>query len=186
MGLDLARDGDAPAFCPEALVTSVFPSHEDGVRTQRTRWEHGHLGMILGEAPRLLLHGVRHMSVPVVALALDLCVPPLALLVMLLGALGKIMTGLIAGVVLLDVGVQAGHISNQTRIYSLVPEARSRLNMVYMICYFLAGAIGSYAGTTLWQRFGWAGVCGLGCAILLVGCAIHAITGNQQSRPVPN
>jgi predicted MFS family arabinose efflux permease len=82
--------------------------------------------------------------------------------------------GLIAGVLLLDVGVQSGHISNQTRIYSLIPEARSRLNMVYMMCYFVAGAIGSYAGTVLWERLGWAGVCGLGCVLPLMGCAIHA------------
>jgi predicted MFS family arabinose efflux permease len=94
---------------------------------------------------------------------------------------GTHLLGLIAGVILLDVGVQAGHISNQTRIYSLVPEARSRLNMVYMICYFTAGAFGSYAGTALWQRFGWAGVCGFGCVLLLMGCAIHALTGRQKS-----
>jgi predicted MFS family arabinose efflux permease len=89
-------------------------------------------------------------------------------------AFGHRIGGLIAGVLLLDVGVQAGHTSNQTRIYSLLPAARSRLNMVYMICYFIAGAIGSYTGTVLWQRFGWAGVCGLGCLLPLIGGAIHA------------
>jgi len=59
--------------------------------------------------------------------------------------------GLIAGVILLDFGVQAGHVSNQTRIYALLPEARSRLNMVYVISYFTAGAIGSYTGTLAWS-----------------------------------
>ena len=92
---------------------------------------------------------------------------------------GSHMGGLIVGVVLLDFGVQASHVSNQTRIYGLLPEARSRLNMVYMICYFIAGAIGSYAGSVLWYRFGWAGVCGLGCFLSLMGCAIFALT---QSR----
>ena len=47
--------------------------------------------------------------------------------------LGGTLAGLIAGVVLLDVGVQSGHVANQTRIYSLIPEARGRLNMVYMV-----------------------------------------------------
>jgi len=89
---------------------------------------------------------------------------------------GHHISGLIVGVLLLDVGVQAGHTSNQTRIYGLLPEARSRLNMVYMICYFIAGAFGSYAGTVLWERFGWGGVCGLGCALPVIGCAIHAST----------
>ena len=91
---------------------------------------------------------------------------------------GRHMSGLIAGVVLLDIGVQAGHVSNQTRIYSLLPEARSRLNMVYMVCYFSAGALGSYAGSVLWQRFGWAGVCGLGCGLLLAGCGVYG-AGNR-------
>jgi len=89
---------------------------------------------------------------------------------------GTHMGGLIAGVILLDVGVQAGHVSNQTRIYGLLPEARSRLNMVYMICYFAAGAVGSFAGSVLWHRFGWAGVCGLGCALSLAGCGVYALT----------
>jgi predicted MFS family arabinose efflux permease len=96
---------------------------------------------------------------------------------------GKHMPGLIVGVVLLDIGVQAGHVSNQTRIYGLLPEARSRLNMVYMVCYFSAGAVGSYAGSVLWQRFGWAGVCGLGCLLLLTGCVVYGSTG-QKNRAI--
>ena len=98
-------------------------------------------------------------------------------------AFGKHMVGLIAGVVLLDVGVQSGHVSNQTRIYSLLPEGRSRMNMVYMVCYFTAGALGSYAGSVLWQRFGWAGVCGLGCGLLLAGCAIYSSGGLENRTP---
>jgi predicted MFS family arabinose efflux permease len=89
---------------------------------------------------------------------------------------GKHMAGLIAGVILLDIGVQAGHVSNQTRIYGLIPSARSRLNMVYMICYFTAGAIGSYGGSVLWHHFAWAGVCAFGCLLALTGCAIYALT----------
>jgi predicted MFS family arabinose efflux permease len=99
---------------------------------------------------------------------------------------GNHLAALIVGVVLLDVGVQAGHISNQTRIYSLIPGARSRLNMVYMICYFTAGAIGSYVGTALWQRFGWVGVCAFGCVLILAGCAIHTMTADRKLDPVPN
>jgi len=88
---------------------------------------------------------------------------------------GRNLIGLCLGVVLLDVGVQSGHISNQTRIYSLIPEARSRLNMVYMTSYFIAGALGSSAGTLLWQRFGWAGVCSLGGGLLILGCMVFAL-----------
>jgi predicted MFS family arabinose efflux permease len=92
---------------------------------------------------------------------------------------GTHMGGLIAGVILLDIGVQSGHVSNQTRIYGLVPEARSRLNMVYMISFFIAGAAGSYGGSVLWQHFGWAGVCGLGCLLMVTGFLIYAYTGRE-------
>ena len=48
------------------------------------------------------------------------------------GLLGARLWGLIAGVILLDLAMQVCHVTNQTRIYALVPEARSRLNMIYM------------------------------------------------------
>jgi cellulose synthase/poly-beta-1,6-N-acetylglucosamine synthase-like glycosyltransferase len=83
MGLDMARLGIPPIFCPEALVLSLFPTHEAGIKDQRTRWEHGHLGTLLSEAPRVFFQGLKEMNFPLMALALDLCVPPLALLLML-------------------------------------------------------------------------------------------------------
>ena len=83
MGLDLARRGVAPLFCPDAIVFSFFPTDEQGRKDQRTRWEHGHLGIIAREAPRALLQGLKTMDLALVAMSLDLCVPPLALLVML-------------------------------------------------------------------------------------------------------
>ena len=85
LGLDLARAGEAAHFCPDVLITSFFPQTDDGIRSQRTRWEHGHLGLIVAEAPRLLLSGLRNANVGAIALALDLMVPPLALFVMLAG-----------------------------------------------------------------------------------------------------
>lgn len=80
LGIDLARAGAAPLFCPGALLSSRFPANAEGTRSQRTRWEHGHLAMIVHEAPRLLLEGLRGARPELLALALDLCVPPLALL----------------------------------------------------------------------------------------------------------
>jgi cellulose synthase/poly-beta-1,6-N-acetylglucosamine synthase-like glycosyltransferase len=80
LGIDLARAGHAPLFCPGALVTSRFPDSTAGLQSQRTRWEHGHLGVILREAPRLLLESVLRCRPALLVLALDLGVPPLALL----------------------------------------------------------------------------------------------------------
>jgi len=82
LGIDLTRAGLPPLFCPDAEVTSVFPSSANGLQTQRTRWEHGHLGAILSEAPQMLLQAVRRRDVNLFALALDLSVPPLALLLL--------------------------------------------------------------------------------------------------------
>jgi len=87
LGIDLTRMGKPPLFCPEALVTSVFPDSAEGTETQRTRWEHGHLGMIVSEAPGLLMEAVFRRNVSLLALMLDMSVPPLALLLLALLAL---------------------------------------------------------------------------------------------------
>jgi cellulose synthase/poly-beta-1,6-N-acetylglucosamine synthase-like glycosyltransferase len=83
LGIRLTRSGTPPLFCPEALVTSNFPETLEGIASQRKRWEHGHLGVIVGEAPRLFVEAITRGSVDLMALALDLCVPPLALLMIL-------------------------------------------------------------------------------------------------------
>jgi predicted MFS family arabinose efflux permease len=80
---------------------------------------------------------------------------------------GKTLAGLIAGVLLLDMGTQAGHVANQTRIYSLAPDARSRLNMFYMVCYFAGGAAGSFLGAYAWHTHGWSGVCAFCLGVML-------------------
>ena len=81
--------------------------------------------------------------------------------------------GLVAGVILLDLGVQAGHVANQTRIYALIPEARSRLNTVYMVTYFLGGALGSALGAYGWTHWRWNGVCAAGALQLLAALGVR-------------
>ncbi|GAA4345956.1 MFS transporter [Hymenobacter saemangeumensis] len=76
-----------------------------------------------------------------------------------LGLGGYHLAALVVGVILLDVGVQAAHISNQASIFGLVPAARSRLNTVYMTGYFIGGSLGSVVGGLAWASGGWAGVC---------------------------
>ena len=99
---------------------------------------------------------------------------------LLLGALGKMMAGLIIGVILLDVGVQSGHVANQTRIYALDPGARSRLNTVYMFCYFSGGSFGSWLGALCWQYQGWPAVCAFGIAVVVLALLVFA--RNFKSR----
>jgi len=83
-----------------------------------------------------------------------------------------VLIGLLAGVLLLDFGVQGSHISNQTRIYQLPEDKHNRLNSVYMVAFFLGGSAGSSLGTYGWTQGGWAGVCLVGGAFALVGLTI--------------
>ncbi|HEY2768989.1 MAG TPA: MFS transporter [Solirubrobacteraceae bacterium] len=89
---------------------------------------------------------------------------------------------LVLGIVALDLGVQALHISNQSTIYTLHAEARSRLNTAYMVAYFLGGAAASAASSALYASAGWGGVCVLGAAVSCVGLVIWAVTEWLSSR----
>ncbi len=66
---------------------------------------------------------------------------------------------LIVGILVLDLTVQGVHITNQTVIYRVQPEARNRLTAGYMTSYFIGGAAGSLISASAWQHWGWAGVC---------------------------
>jgi predicted MFS family arabinose efflux permease len=86
-----------------------------------------------------------------------------------LGAGGASLVALGLGVVLLDAGVQASHLANQTTIFGLSPALRNRINAVYMVSYFIGGAVGTIAAAAAWERWGWTGVSWLGAAFALVG-----------------
>ncbi|MBW4690801.1 MAG: glycosyltransferase [Lyngbya sp. HA4199-MV5] len=83
LSLDLLLAGYPTVFCAEASVTGALPQQEQAAMSQRTRWEHGHLQTLLSQVPRLLQAWVSQKRFNLLAIALDLCVPPLSLLVML-------------------------------------------------------------------------------------------------------
>ena len=89
--------------------------------------------------------------------------------------------GIVIGVLLVDLGQQSLHITNQNIIFSKNPDARNRVNTVYMVCFFLGGALGTVLGAVAWQQFRWTGVSVLGgllsIAILLVHLLSHRETG---------
>ncbi len=99
LAVDLAALGTTAAFVPEAEVWGEFPADDTAAGTQRRRWEHGHLGVIRAGVPRLLVASVRRGRLWLLALALDLAVPPLSALAM--GAMGALAAlaacGLLAG-----------------------------------------------------------------------------------------
>jgi predicted MFS family arabinose efflux permease len=99
----------------------------------------------------------------------------LTLVSWLVFALWHSIAGLVVGVLALDVAVQLSQISNQSVIYALRPEARSRINTVYMAMMFLAGAASSGAATAIWHQWGWTGVSMLGVGISVVGLALQGL-----------
>jgi cellulose synthase/poly-beta-1,6-N-acetylglucosamine synthase-like glycosyltransferase len=93
LGINLALAGKPAMFLPETRVDSPLPQQRAAARTQRTRWEHGHLITLLTQTPRLLTLAIRHRRFDLAWLALDLAVPPLALLVVGLLAMTAITAG---------------------------------------------------------------------------------------------
>ncbi|HTD39575.1 MAG TPA: MFS transporter [Mucilaginibacter sp.] len=84
--------------------------------------------------------------------------------------------GLIIGVIVLDMGVQATHISNQSLIFALQPEARNRINTIYMVTYFIGGGIGTYLASQAWAHYKWTGVCILGIALSSIAIVVHLLS----------
>lgn len=111
MGLDFCRNGKPPLFCPDARVSSYFPRSEEGLSSQRTRWEHGHLGVILSDAPKLLVESLGRSNWKLLGMTLDLLVPPLALLTLVVVAVFVLswllfgLSGLLAPAMIATVGV---------------------------------------------------------------------------------
>ncbi len=96
---------------------------------------------------------------------------------------GENLWGLIIGVIFLDLGVQSAQISNQARVYSLVPEAKSRINTIYMVTYFIGGALGSYLSMTAWSFWQWNGVCLVGGLMIFLSLIVWKIgRKNLQSK----
>lgn len=83
--------------------------------------------------------------------------------------------GLVIGVILLDMGVQGTHISNQTMVLALHPEARNRINTVYMVSYFMGGSLGTYLASHFWAQYQWTGVCVIGGLFSTAALVAHLL-----------
>ena len=89
------------------------------------------------------------------------------------------LAALVVGVIVLDMGAQMTQVANQTRIFGLVPSARSRINTVYMTVYFGGAAVGSALATQAWARWHWNGVCLLALGLIALAGLVHA-TGTRD------
>ncbi|MEK4040787.1 MFS transporter [Paenibacillus sp. FSL F4-0122] len=101
------------------------------------------------------------------------------------GLAGFTIWSLIAGVIILDLGVQGSQVSNQTRIYALEPAARSRINTVFMVSTFTGGAIGSTLGSFAWQHWGWSGVCLMGGTLVVTALCIWIVYRVIEKEDIP-
>jgi predicted MFS family arabinose efflux permease len=89
---------------------------------------------------------------------------------------------LIVGILVLDIGVQGLQVTNQSRVYALAGEARSRANSAYMVCYFIGGAAGSAVAGNVYGAGGWAAVCALGAGIGALGLVVALWDLARQRR----
>jgi predicted MFS family arabinose efflux permease len=105
-----------------------------------------------------------------------------------LALFGLRLWGVVAGVVLLDVASQSAAVANQASVYSLRPEAHSRLYTVYRAAFSLGGSAGAYLGAYGWSIAGWGGVCAIGAglvglALFLPRAAAGARVGDDGTPP---
>ncbi len=96
---------------------------------------------------------------------------------------GHHVLALIVGIIFLDLGVQGLHITNQSEIYRLRPDARSRVTTVYMTSYFIGGAVGSATSALIFGVAGWLAVCLLGAGYVAV--ALLLCLTDLRDKQVP-
>ena len=85
---------------------------------------------------------------------------------------GDTYAGLIAGIILVDVGLQCLQLSNQSGCIEEMPEASSRANTIFMTTYFVGGSFGTFCAGVGWETFGWTGVCSVGVVFALLSLSV--------------
>lgn len=104
---------------------------------------------------------------------------------LLLRAGGHQVVLLVIALLVFDFGVQGVQLANQTGVYSLDGEARSRLTTAYMVSYFAGGVIGSSIGGWAYQSGGWTLVCEIGIGSAVVGFAAWAVfSWTERAHPI--
>lgn len=95
---------------------------------------------------------------------------------------GSSIARLILGVIVLDMGVQGTHIYNQAVVHSLNPEARNRINTIYMVTYFIGGGIGTWLASQAWDHYKWTGVCWVGIGLSGIATLVHLFSRKNVQK----
>ena len=88
---------------------------------------------------------------------------------------GRTVAGVLVAIVLLDIAIQSANILNQSRLFTISGEARSRLNTAYVTGNFIGGAVGSAAASLLWSAGGWTAVSITATALSCFALAVWAV-----------
>lgn len=140
------------------------------------------LAAVLGALIAPLVGGTADKGNPRVAIGYGLLTMALAFALFYFG--GLTIGGMVIGIILLDLGQQSVHVSNQARVYALLPAARNRLNTVYMTASFVGTSLGSAVGLWLWDRYGWSGVCAAGATAITLAFLVYGISYKHVARQV--
>ena len=161
LALDLAAAGHTPKLCADALIEGESAPTTAASAKQRRRWEHGHLSLICSAAPKTLLKGLTHFRFGAIALALDVMVPPLSLLVMLIA------TSAIVTWAAHDIGWLSGSLAIfQGSIFALLVSAiiaaslrfsprGHRAHQLVLMARYAAGKLPIYAGFLFKRQKTW-------------------------------
>lgn len=88
--------------------------------------------------------------------------------------------GMIAGIIIIDIGMQCIQLSNQSATMRLCPDATSRMNTIYMVTYFIGGSFGTFLAGTMWSMYGWMGTVASGMGMILVSILISLVSARQE------
>lgn len=95
---------------------------------------------------------------------------------------GTSLIGLILGVLLVDFGLQSLHVTNQNIIFRKNPDARNRVNTIYMVGYFIGGALGTVVGAYAWHHFQWKGVATTGLLFSILILTIQILGSRSNNK----
>lgn len=107
----------------------------------------------------------------VIAISLSL----IAIGFLITGLFGSSLVALIVGIILLDFGVFSAQVSNQVRVFSIDPSAQSRINGIYMLGYYIGGAVGSAAGVKAFDLYKWDGVIAISITFIVISGVFNAL-----------
>jgi glycosyltransferase involved in cell wall biosynthesis len=142
LGLELAETKQSAIFYPEVRVISYFPDSDSSAYNQRKRWEHGHLGLI-AKIPKLLFNGILNRNLDLIALSIDLSVPPLTLFLFLcliyffVSLVFSLMTGLVFALYLSIAFIVLLIISVTVAWLRFAPDIIRLLDFIYLPVYML-------------------------------------------------